>query len=256
MQTFNTSSLYTDFYINLNSWTLTIANGNVSHSGNLITAIDLIYNAFAFPRQDASMLRILCDTQIRTIFTINDLVVTLNESTLVVNQNNQCTGVIQQWSSPSATEYLLDSRFLSSVYVYALLLLLSSSANNHSSIVLISSATTGTVGFAQRNASNANSSFSTGAIVGIAAGSSAFTVLVFTAGILFYQAICKCRAHRESSESLSGGYKEPIYFGRATPAPPFTPNTTNTGGIMSITEVLQCRPPNKKRREIYLSVNP
>lgn len=56
MQTFNTSSLDTDFYINLDSWTLTTGNGNVSRSGNLVTAIDPIYHALVLPQQDASVL--------------------------------------------------------------------------------------------------------------------------------------------------------------------------------------------------------
>ncbi|SJL05356.1 uncharacterized protein ARMOST_08723 [Armillaria ostoyae] len=250
MQTFNTSSLDTDFYINLDSWTLTTGNGNVSRSGNLVTAIDPIYHALVFPQQDASVLyagisgasvagntpstnvySIPCDTQMKMIFTISDLAVTLDESTLVVNQNGQCTGVIQQWTSPLATEYLLGSSFLSSVYV----------------IVSISNATTGTVGFAQRNTGNANGGLSTGAIVGIAVGSAAFAVLAFVAGILIYRAIRKRRARRNSSESLFGGYKEPIYFGGATPAPPpdwvvtpFAPNTTSTASppMSSYTHIL------------------
>ncbi|PBL01378.1 acid protease [Armillaria gallica] len=250
MQTFNTSSLDTDFYINLDSWTLTTGNGNVSRSGNLVTAIDPIYHALVLPQQDASVLyasitgasvagntpstnvySIPCDTQMKMIFTINDLAVTLDESTLVVNQNGQCTGVIQQWSSPLATEYLLGSSFLSSVYV----------------IVSISNATTGTVGFAQRNTSNTNGGLSTGAIVGIAIGSAAFAVLVFVAGILIYRAIRKRRARRDSSESPSGGYKEPIYSGGPTLAPPpdwvvtpFAPDTTNTAPppISSYTHIL------------------
>ncbi|KAK0198109.1 aspartic peptidase domain-containing protein [Armillaria mellea] len=223
MQTFNTSSLDTDFYINLDSWTLTTDNGNVSRSGNLVTAIDPIYHALVFPQQDASVLyasisgasvagdtpstniySIPCDTQMKIIFTINDLAVTLDESILVVNQNGQCTSVIQQWTSPLATEYLLGSSFLSSVYV----------------IVSISNATTGTVGFAQRNTGNPKGALSTGAIVGIVVGSAAFAVLVLIAGVLIYRAIRKRRARKDSSESLSGGYKEPIYFGGATAAPP------------------------------------
>ncbi|KAK0456829.1 aspartic peptidase domain-containing protein [Armillaria borealis] len=248
MQTFNTSSLDTDFYINLDSWTLTTGNGNVSRSGNLVTAIDPIYHALVFPQQDASsavisgasvagntpstnVYSIPCDTQMKIIFTISDLAVTLDESTLVVNQNGQCTGVIQQWSSPLATEYLLGSSFLSSVYV----------------IVSISNATTGTVGFAQRNTGNTNGGLSTGAIVGIAVGSATFAALAFVAGILIYRAIRKRRARRNSSESLFGSYKEPIYFGGVTPAPPpdwvvtpFTPDTNSTASppMSSYTHIL------------------
>lgn len=238
MQTYNTSSLDTDFYINLDSWTLTTANGNVSRSGNLVTAIDPIYDALVFPQQDASVLyasisgasvagntpstniySIPCDTQMKMIFTINDLAVTLDESTLVVSQNGQCTGVIQQWSSPLATEYLLGSSFLSSVYV----------------IVSISNATTGTVGFAQKNTGNTNGGLSTGAVVGIAVGSAALAVLVLIAGLFIYRAIRKRRARRDPSESLSGGYKDPISSGGATLTPPldwvvtpFRPDATST----------------------------
>ncbi|KAK0506435.1 aspartic peptidase domain-containing protein [Armillaria luteobubalina] len=309
MQTYNTSSLDTDFYINLDSWTLTTANGNVSRSGNLVTAIDPIYDALVFPQQDASVLyasisgasvagntpstniySIPCDTQMKMIFTINDLAVTLDESTLVVSQNGQCTGVIQQWSSPLATEYLLGSSFLSSVYVYALLLPLSSSVNSYFSIVSISNATTGTVGFAQKNTGNTNGGLSTGAVVGIAVGSAALAVLVLIAGLFIYRAIRKRRARRDSSESLSGGYKEPISSGGATltppldlgnepsvpqggysitsdrpnpatnrmfpPPPSYPTNTANAGGIMSITERQpQYEFPNEKGRVRYLLAN-
>ncbi|KAK0232884.1 aspartic peptidase domain-containing protein [Armillaria fumosa] len=249
MQTFNTSSLDTDFYINLDSWTLTTANGNVSRSGNLVTAIDPVYDALVLPQQDASVLyasisgaavagntpstniySIPCDTQMRMIFTINDLAVSLDESTLVVNQNGQCTGVIQQWSSPLATEYLLGSSFLSSVYV----------------IVSIWNATTGTVGFAQRNIGNTNGGLSTGAIVGIAVGSAAFAVLVLIACILIYRAIRKRRVRKDSFGSPSGGYKEPVYSGGAVLDPPpdwvvtpFTPDTNSTASppISSYTHI-------------------
>ncbi|KAK0207986.1 aspartic peptidase domain-containing protein [Desarmillaria ectypa] len=243
MQTFNTSSLDTDFYINLDSWTLTTSNGNISRSGNLVTAIDPVYNALILPQQDANVLyasisgasvvgntpstniySIPCDTKMKMILTVNNLAVTLDESTLIVNQNAQCTGIIQEWSSPLATEYLLGSSFLSSVYV----------------IFSISNATTGKVGFAQNKPSNTNNGLSTGAIVGIAVGSAAFAVLVIVAGILIYRAIRKRQARRDSSESLPGGYKEPMHSGGATPAPPpdwvvtpFTPETTSTSPPMS-----------------------
>ncbi len=53
MQTFNTTSLNTDFYVELDSWTLTTSNGNISRSGSLVTAIDPIYEVLIFPQQDA-----------------------------------------------------------------------------------------------------------------------------------------------------------------------------------------------------------
>ncbi len=56
MQTFNTTSLNTDFYIELDSWTLTTSNGNISRTGSLVTAIDPIYGALIFPQQDAGSL--------------------------------------------------------------------------------------------------------------------------------------------------------------------------------------------------------
>ncbi|KAK0446480.1 uncharacterized protein EV420DRAFT_1716099 [Desarmillaria tabescens] len=200
MQTFNTSSLDTDFYINLDSWTLTTANGNVSRSGDLdasvlyasISGASVVGNT-----PSTNIYGIPCDTQMKMILTINSLA---------------------EWSSPLATEYLLGSNFLSSVYV----------------IFSVANATTGKVGFAQRNWTNSSSGLSTGAIVGIAVGSAAFAVLVLVAGILIYRAIRKRRARRDSSES-PGGYKEPIYSGGVTPAPqqdwvvtPFAPETTST----------------------------
>ncbi len=110
----------------------------------------------------------------------------------------------------------------------------------------ISNATTGIVGFAQRNTSNTNGGLATGAIVGIAIGSAAFAVLVFVAGILIYRALRKRRARRGSSESPSGGYKEPIYSGPTLAPPPdwevtpFTPDTTNMASppISSYTHIL------------------
>ncbi|KAK0468937.1 hypothetical protein IW261DRAFT_1425990 [Armillaria novae-zelandiae] len=56
MQTFNATSLNTDFYIELDSWTLTTGSGNVSRTGSLITAIDPIYETLIFPQQDAGSL--------------------------------------------------------------------------------------------------------------------------------------------------------------------------------------------------------
>ncbi|KAK0471227.1 hypothetical protein IW261DRAFT_1572278 [Armillaria novae-zelandiae] len=56
MQTFNATSLNTDIYIELDSWTLTTGSGNVSRTGSLITAIDPIYETLIFPQQDAGSL--------------------------------------------------------------------------------------------------------------------------------------------------------------------------------------------------------
>ncbi|KAK0478147.1 hypothetical protein IW261DRAFT_1420346 [Armillaria novae-zelandiae] len=128
---------------------------------------------------DPQTYRIPCETQMKMIFTINDLAVTLDESTLVVNQNGQCTGIIQQWSSPLATEYFLGSRFLSSVYVYALLLPSSSSTG----AILARTPLLAQSGFVQRKTGNTNGDHSTSAIVGVAVGSAAFAVLVLIADI-------------------------------------------------------------------------
>lgn len=83
---------------------LTMTNGNVSRSGSLVMAIDLIYDALVLLQQDATVLyasisgasvtgntpstniySIPWDTQIKMTFTINDLVLALDESTLFVN---------------------------------------------------------------------------------------------------------------------------------------------------------------------------
>ncbi len=49
--------------------------------------------------------------------TFGDVSFLVDESVLVRNQSGQCFGTIEEWSSPSSTEYLLGSNFLSSVYV-------------------------------------------------------------------------------------------------------------------------------------------
>ncbi|PBK61085.1 acid protease [Armillaria solidipes] len=237
MQTFNTTSLNTDFYIELDSWTLTTSNGNISRTGSLVTAIDPIYEALIFPQQDAGSFyssitgayvagytnsttyyTVPCDAQMKITLTINDLAVTLDQSKLVINQGGHCTGLIQMWSSPEATEYVLGSSFLSNVYV----------------IVTLSNATSGMVGFAEK-ASNTSSGLSTGAIVGIAVGSAVGAILLIIIGILLFRYIRKRRARKASP-----GYKEPILTdGGATSHPPgwvvtpFSQESTTTSPSMS-----------------------
>ncbi|KAK0482989.1 aspartic peptidase domain-containing protein, partial [Armillaria luteobubalina] len=189
MQTFNDTSLNTDFYIELDSWTLTTSSGNISRTGSLIAAIDPLYEALIFPQQDAGSLyssitgayvagytnsttyyTVPCDAKIKLTLTINNLAVTLDESRLVINQGGHCTGLIQMWSSSGATEYLLGSIFLSNVYV----------------IMTLSNATSGMVGFAER-VSNTTSGLSTGAIIGIAVGSAVGAILLIIIGILLFR---------------------------------------------------------------------
>ncbi|KAK0472911.1 hypothetical protein EDD18DRAFT_1369615 [Armillaria luteobubalina] len=244
-----------------------MTNGNVSRSGSLVMAIDLIYDALVLLQQDATVLyasisgasvtgntpstniySIPWDTQIKMTFTINDLVLALDESTL----------------------FLLGPGFLSSVHV----------------IASFSSANKGTVGLYR----------------GIHTPGTATFLLVRSLGLLLDQ---QHSQSWDSSSFLSGGYKEPIYSGGATlvlpphcVATPFTPdtaydvvgaypvprkravqgmrlrwiqpranrmfpppsshptNTTNVGGTTSITE-RQWRygSPNEKKREYYLLAN-
>ncbi|SJL17364.1 uncharacterized protein ARMOST_20914 [Armillaria ostoyae] len=243
MQTFNTTSLNTDFYIELDSWTLTTSNGNISRTGSLVTAIDPIYEALIFPQQDAGSFyssitgayvagytnsttyyTVPCDAQMKITLTINDLAVTLDQSKLVINQGGHCTGLIQMWSSPEATEYVLGSSFLSNVYV----------------IVTLSNATSGMVGFAEK-ATNTSSGLSTGAIVGIAVGSAVGAILLIIIGILLYRYIRKRRARKASSDLPSAsGYKEPILAGGGATSPPpgwvvtpFSQESTTTSPSMS-----------------------
>ncbi|KAK0189337.1 aspartic peptidase domain-containing protein [Armillaria mellea] len=211
MQTFNTTSLNTDFYIELDSCTLTTGNGNnISRTGGLVTVIDPIYEALIFPQQDAGSLyssitgayvagytnsttyyTVPCDTRMKITFTINDLAITLDESKLIINQGGHCTGLIQMWSSSQASEYVLGSSFLSNVYV----------------IMTLSNATSGMVGFAAK-ASNTSGGggLSTGAIVGIAVGSVVGAFLLIIIGVLLFRYIRKRRRTRKAS----AGYKEPI----------------------------------------------
>ncbi|KAK0471201.1 aspartic peptidase domain-containing protein [Armillaria novae-zelandiae] len=211
MQTYNATNLNTDFYIELDSWTLTTGSGNISRTGSLITAIDPICEALIFPQQDAGSLyssitgayvagytnsttyyTVPCNTQMKLTLTINNLAVTLDESKLVINQGGHCTGLIQMWSSAGATEYVLGSTFLSNVYV----------------IMTLSNATSGMVGFAEK-VSNTSSGLSTGAIVGIAVGSAVGAILLIVIGILLFRYIRKRRQARKASPS-AGGYEEPI----------------------------------------------
>ncbi|KAK0471213.1 hypothetical protein IW261DRAFT_1671210 [Armillaria novae-zelandiae] len=183
MQTFSATSLNADFYIKLDSWTLTTGSGNVSRTGSLITAIDPIHEALIFPQQDAGSLyssitgayvagytnstkyyTVPCNTQMKLTLTINDLAATLDES----NNRNQL----------------------------------------YSSIKTLSNATSGMVGFAEK-ASNTSSGLSTGAIVGIAVRSAVGAILLIVVGILLFRYIRKRRQTRKASPS-AGGYEEPI----------------------------------------------
>ncbi|KAK0506673.1 aspartic peptidase domain-containing protein [Armillaria luteobubalina] len=210
----NSSSLAADFHVMMDSWTFTTSLGNSSQSGDLVTLLDPMYSTMTFPQGAAALVyagvlgaSVVANTSLTTIWgvpcgskmnltlTFGGVSFLVDESVLVRNQSGQCFGAIEQWSSPSTTEYLLGSDFLSSVYV----------------IFTVSSAADGMVGFAQRAVNGSSKRLNAASIAGVALGSAAFAIAVVVAAVLIYRA----RRRRRPAEAE----KE---------ITPYTPNTPNT----------------------------
>ncbi|KAF9005390.1 acid protease [Hymenopellis radicata] len=180
---FNSTGLTYDFYITMDSWTLTVANTTLTKK-DLVTVLDPLLTSTIFPQEEATLIyatvpgavpvsntsstsisnawSVPCDASMQVAFTFGNLTFVLDEKTLVWQQNGQCFGTIEEWRLQSATEHLLGSTFIAKMYL----------------MFQISGSATGAVGFANRKVSGANNGLSTGAIVGIAVGSAAFVGLV------------------------------------------------------------------------------
>ncbi|SJL03208.1 uncharacterized protein ARMOST_06556 [Armillaria ostoyae] len=212
----NSSSLAADFHVMMDSWTFTTSLGNSSQSGDLVTLIDPMYSTMTFPQGAAALVyagvlgaSVVANTSITNIWgvpclskmnltlTFGDVSFLVDESVLVRNQSGQCFGAIEEWSSPSTTEYLLGSSFLSSVYV----------------IFTVSSATDGMVGFGKRAVNARSKRLNAASIVGVALGSTAFAIAVIVVAVLIYRARRKRRPAAADNDSVT----------------PYTPTTPLSG---------------------------
>ncbi|KAK0446528.1 aspartic peptidase domain-containing protein [Desarmillaria tabescens] len=215
----NSSSIAADFHVTMDSWTFTTSLGNSSQSGDLVTLIDPMYSTMTFPQGAAALVyagvpgaSVVANTSITNIWgvpcrskmnltlTFGDLSVVVDESVLVRNQNGQCFGAIEEWSSPSTTEYLLGSSFLASVYV----------------IFTVSSATDGMVGFAQRAVSAKSKRLNAASIVGVSLGSAAFTIAVIVIAVLVD------RAQRRRRRAAADAAEKDLIPYTATPETPLS----------------------------------
>ncbi|PBK89254.1 acid protease [Armillaria gallica] len=214
----NSSSLAADFHVMMDSWTFTTSLGNSSQSGDLVTLIDPMYSTMTFPQGAAALVyagvlgaSVVANTSLTNIWgvpclskmnltlTFGDVSFLVDESVLVRNQSGQCFGAIEEWSSPSSTEYLLGSNFLSSVYV----------------IFTVSSATDGMVGFAQRAVNVSSKRLNAASIVGVALGSAAFAIAVIVVAVLIYRARRRRRPTAADNDIT-----------------PYTPNTPLSGSTL------------------------
>ncbi|KAK0197908.1 aspartic peptidase domain-containing protein [Armillaria mellea] len=202
----NSSSLAADFHVIMDSWTFTTSLGNSSQSGDLVTLIDPMYSTMTFPQGAAALVyagvlgaSVVANTSLTNIWgvpclskmnltlTFGAVSFLVDESVLVRDQSGQCFGAIEEWSSPSTTEYLLGSNFLSSVYV----------------ILTVSSATDGMVGFAQRAVKINSKRLNAASIAGVALGSAAFAIVVAVSAVLIYRARHKRRPAEPSDKEIT-----------------------------------------------------
>ncbi|KAK0475143.1 aspartic peptidase domain-containing protein [Armillaria novae-zelandiae] len=226
----NSSSLAADFQVGMDSWTFTTSLGNSSQSGDLVTLIDPMYSTMTFPQRSAALVYagvfgasvvantsltniwgVPCMSKMNITLTFGDVSFLVDESVLVRNQSGQCFGAIEEWSSPSTTEYLLGSDFLSSVYV----------------IFTVSSATDGMVGFAQRAVKRSSKRLNAASIVGVALGSAAFAIAVVVAAVLIYRARRRRRPTEADKEITPYTPNTPL-SGSTSKSPPLSPEITTS----------------------------
>ncbi|KAK0207868.1 aspartic peptidase domain-containing protein [Desarmillaria ectypa] len=231
----NSSSLAADFHVMMDSWTFTTSLGNSSQSGDLVTLIDPMFSTMTFPQGAAALIyagvpgaSVLANTSIANIWgvpclskmnltlTFGGLSIMVDESVLVRNQGGQCFGAIEEWSSPSTTEYLLGSSFLALVYV----------------IFIVSSSSDGMVGFAQRVVNTRSKKLNVASIVGVALGSAAFAIAVIVVAVLIYRA--QRRRKRAAADAVdnditpyTGNPKTPL-SGSISTLPPVSPEIVTT----------------------------
>ncbi|KAJ3709465.1 aspartic peptidase domain-containing protein [Lentinula raphanica] len=138
MSTSNSTSLQSDWYITMDSLSFTDSDDSVtvSRSGELVTAVDPFEAPLIFPQAltgaiyggmaGASRLpltsttnqwAIPCNSKMSLSMTFGSFSVSMDETTLVLQNGNACVGAIEEWSDPQAGEYLLGSIFISLVYL-------------------------------------------------------------------------------------------------------------------------------------------
>ncbi|KAF8900586.1 aspartic peptidase domain-containing protein [Mucidula mucida] len=195
---FNSTGLTYDFYVTMDSWTLTVANTTLTKM-NLVTLLDPLLTSTIFPQEEAALIyatvpgavpvsstsagavtasssaisnawSVPCDASLQVAFTFGNLTFVMDETSLVRHENGQCFGTIEEWRLQSATEHLLGSTFIAKMYL----------------MFQISGSAKGAVGFANRKSSGAKNTMSTGAIVGITIGSAAFVGLIVALGAFLF----------------------------------------------------------------------
>ncbi|KAH9855826.1 acid protease [Lenzites betulinus] len=173
-----------DLTVELDGWTAKIGTNNVGVNDSILVNVDPYYSGLYLPEQQARLIHdaitgsqqtqmstiagqtnswiVPCDTKITFTVFIGEQGFSVDQSVLVVNQGDgQCVSLIEGFTDPSVTQYILGQNFIAQLYV----------------IFNIPQTGQAIVGFAPRSASSTKSR-DIGAIVGGTVGGVAGVVAI------------------------------------------------------------------------------
>jgi len=137
---YSTSGGQPDFTVELDGWTFKSGGSEASNNDILVTTVDPYYTDIYFPLSQAQLLNELiagssyeptlsslgnqsgawlvpCDSTYTFSVTIGGQTFTLDQSTLMTNNDGVCTSGIEGWVDSKISQYILGARFLSQFYV-------------------------------------------------------------------------------------------------------------------------------------------
>ncbi|KAK7047277.1 hypothetical protein VNI00_006508 [Paramarasmius palmivorus] len=215
----NSSLVQFDSFVMMDSYDFDSGGDTVAGPSNLLAVLDPVTSSIIFPQSEArriydtipgssphltlptsTIYNIPCDAEMKLTLTFGELSFTLDQDRLIRRVNETCYGVIEEWTSSTADEYLLGSTFVNNIY------LIYRGSNSSSSY-----------GLAQRKEPKAELSLL--ATIGIGIGVIGFVLASIIATYLITRC-CMKRKHRRSNPPV---LFEPLNLYRNLPDPDSDP---------------------------------